>query len=182
MSNKERNEFQPALPLSVAFCWWDDVSENWVCPPRNLSFFISSGRLFPFLTEEDDPPQLFSPELPRLSEYTRKSIRVRGGYLFQGLDPPTSRVLRNRSWPFSCTGLAPVPTFGKAPFSWSLCADWGCGWHGRHDYSMRERLTLPGHRVSYVRNSIYYIRNYALAENASLRDFIMHEWIIYVIT
>lgn len=89
MSNKERNEFQPALPLSVAFCWWDDVSENWVCPPRNLSFFISSGRLFPFLTEEDDPPQLFSPELPRLSEYTRKSIRVRGGYLFQGLDPPT---------------------------------------------------------------------------------------------
>lgn len=29
---------------------------------------------------------------------------------------------------------------------------------------MRERLTLPGHRVSYVRNSIYYIRNYALAE------------------
>lgn len=33
---------------------------------------------------------------------------------------------------------------------------------------MRERLTLPGHRVSYVRNSIYYIRNYALAENASI--------------
>jgi hypothetical protein len=47
---------------------------------------------------------------------------------------------------------------------------------------MRERLTLPGHRVSYVRNSIYYIRNYALAENASLRDFIMHSFIIYVIT
>ena len=123
MSNKERNEFQPALPLSVAFCWWDDVSENWVCPPRNLSFFISSGRLFPFLTEEDDPPQLFSSEPARVAEVFANALSARGMiYPFTGCFPRAAGL--EYILLFLCVHglIPPCQPFDCTPFDLSLCA------------------------------------------------------------
>lgn len=76
----------------MAVGWGDDVSEVGASPP-NICLYISGGRFFPFLTEEENPPPTNFFRARPGAEVTRKSNPREGWISLSRLSPPEKQGL-----------------------------------------------------------------------------------------